>query len=157
MTSDELQRLLDQYAAGIEAELTLLHQLAAVADRQHDASGAGDIGALQDAAERRDEIMRSLVTLEDGLRSVRQVLAEHRESAARIDGFDRVMTRHREAAELVSGILSTDRASLAALADAELARRSAVASLERGESTLACYRRVLTPPVASATLVNRRG
>ena len=97
------------------------------------------------------------MTIEDGLRAVRQTLSDHRESASRIEGFHRVMARHREAADLVSDILSTDRESLSALADAELARRSAVASLERGESTLACYRRVLAPPVASATLVNRRG
>ena len=64
---------------------------------------------------------------------------------------------HREAATLVGSILTADQASLSALADAELARRTAVASLERGETTLAAYRRVLAPPVASATLLNRRG
>ena len=67
------------------------------------------------------------------------------------------MAQHREAAQLVSAFSSTDQQSLSALADAELARRSAVVSLERGETTLAAYRRVLAPPVASATLVDRRG
>jgi hypothetical protein len=157
VTPDQLQGLLDQYAAGIEAELALLRQVADVARQQHAASNGGDIRALEAAAERRDAIMRSMVTIEDGLRTVRQTLADHRDAAARIEGFDRVTARHREAAQLVNDILSKDRESLAALADAELARRSAVASLERGESTLACYRRVLAPPVASATLVNRRG
>ena len=37
------------------------------------------------------------------------------------------------------------------------ARRSAVASLERGETTLAAYRRVLSPPIASASLVDKIG
>ncbi len=46
---------------------------------------------------------------------------------------------------------------MSALANAELARRSAVAGLEKGETTLAAYRRVLAPPVASATLLKRRG
>ena len=44
-----------------------------------------------------------------------------------------------------------------ALADAELARRAAVASLECGEATLAAYRRVLNPPLAGESLVNLRG
>ena len=38
-----------------------------------------------------------------------------------------------------------------------LARRAAVASLEHGETTLAAYRRVLTPPLGHASLVDRRG
>ncbi len=97
------------------------------------------------------------MTLEEALRGVRQTLVEHREQAMHIEGFESVAALHRDAAHLVGSILSTDRASLSALADAELARRSAVASLERGESTLAAYRRVLAPPVASATLVDKRG
>ena len=74
-----------------------------------------------------------------------------------LPGYQDVAARHREAAHLVNDILAVDQQSLSALADAELARRSAMASLERGEATLAAYRRVLAPPVASATLFDRRG
>ena len=157
MSRDELLRLVDQYSAGIDAELTLLRQLAETAKRQREATDAGNLGALGAAADARDEIMRSLVTIEDGLRGIRQTLTEHRDQASRIEGFEEVAARHREAAHLVTLILSTDRQSLSALADAELARRSAVIGLERGETTLAAYRRVLAPPVASAALLNRRG
>jgi hypothetical protein len=157
MTADELVRLIAQYRAGIEAELNLLHRLAGIAAEQRAVTGAGDFGAFTAAADERDAIMRSLVTIEGGLRQVRVELTEHREMASMIQGFEEVVALHREAAQLVGSILSTDQASLSALADAELARRSAVVSLERGETTLAAYRRVLAPPVASATLVNRRG
>jgi hypothetical protein len=44
-----------------------------------------------------------------------------------------------------------------ALQDAELARRAAMAIVERGETTLAAYGKVIAPPVSSATLLNRRG
>jgi hypothetical protein len=101
--------------------------------------------------------MRSLVALEDGLRPVRQALADHRDLAKPLAGYDDVVRRHREAAQLVTAILATDQQSIAALADAELARRRAVASLERGETTLAAYRRVLSPPIASASLVDKIG
>jgi len=157
MNRDDLARLITQYHAGIDAELTLLRQLSDVAARQRAASEAGDFTAFGTTADERDRVMRSLVVIEEGLRSVRQTLTEHRHVAMTLPGFDQVATLHREAAMAVNKILSTDQASLSALADAELARRSAVASLERGETTLAAYRRVLVPPVASATLLDRRG
>jgi hypothetical protein len=154
---DALAELVEQYRAGIEAELNLLRQLAVIAERQRSVTDEGNLTAFGDAADGRDEIMRSLVMLEENLRGIRQSLTAQRDQAARVDGFDAVVALHREAAHLVGTILSTDQASLSALADAELARRSVVASLERGETTLAAYRRVLAPPVASASLVNRRG
>lgn len=157
MTPDDLARLIEQYRAGIMAELNLLHQLAEISTRQHAVTRRGDFDAFGTAADARDGIMRSLVMIEEGLRGVRQSLTDHREVASKLPGFDEVAALHHQAAEMVGAILSTDQESLAALADAELARRSAFANLERGETTLAAYRRVLAPPVASATLLNRRG
>jgi hypothetical protein len=157
VTDDEVSRLLDQYRAGIEAELNLLRQLAEVARDQREVTGTADFAAFGRVADARDAVMRSLVTIEEGMRTVRHALNEHRELATKVDGYDEVAARHREATHLVSLILSTDQQSISALADAELARRSAVASLERGETTLAAYRRVLSPPVASAKLVDKIG
>jgi hypothetical protein len=157
MTPDDLARLIEQYRAGIVAELNLLKQLAAVSHKQNDGSRSRDFGKLSTAADSREELMRSLVMIEEGLRAVRQSLTEHRAIASRLPGFDEVAALHRDAAQLIGSILSTDQESLAALADAEFARRSAFANLERGESTLAAYRRVLSPPVASATLFNKKG
>ena len=50
-----------------------------------------------------------------------------------------------------------DRDSVEALKEAEQARRVAAQSIEQGESTLAAYRRVVSPGLTPATLVNRRG
>lgn len=157
MTPDDAARLLAQYRAGLDAQLNLLHQLSAVARRQHEVTAASDFETFSRAADERDAIMRSLVTIEDGLRPVRQQLAAHRAIAADLPGYGAVVARHREASDLVNTILATDQQSMSALADAELARRSAMASLERGESTLAAYRRVLSPPVSSAKLVDKVG
>ena len=71
--------------------------------------------------------------------------------------LEKVTVEERTTQVLISGILATDQISLRSLADAELARRSALASLERGETTLAAYRKVLAPPVASASFFDRRG
>jgi len=157
VTPDEAAGLLGQYAAGIDAELALLHQLARVAHDQRAATAAADFQGFNAVADRRDAIMQSLVSLEDGLREIRAALTTHRELARRIDGYEAVVARHREATDLVNAILATDQQSISALADAELARRSAMASLERGETTLAAYRRVLSPPISSAKLVDKVG
>ena len=157
MTRDELIRLVEQYRAGIDAELQLLRQLTEIAHRQRSETTTRNLAGLGDAADERDAIMRSLVMIEEGLRGVRQILTEHRDVTSALPGYPEVAARHREAAHLVNDILAVDQQSLSALADAELARRSAMASLERGEATLAAYRRVLAPPVASATLFDRRG
>ncbi len=154
---DDLARAVVQYRAGLDAEMVLLRQLAHVADRQHAVTQDGDLAVFHDAADERDRLMHGLVTIEAGLRDLRQQLTEHREQASKVKGFDEVVALHHEAAALVNTILTTDRDSLSSLADAELARRSAVAGIERGETTLAAYRRVLTPTVASATLVDRHG
>lgn len=157
MTQDELTRLLQEYRAGIDAELALLHQLFDIAQEQQKVTRSANFKAFHAAADARDSIMRSLVMLEEHLRHVRQALMEARGAAMTIDGYDEVAERHRQAAHLVSTILAADQQSMAELANAELARRSAVAGLERGETTLAAYRRVLAPPVASATLVDKLG
>jgi hypothetical protein len=157
VTSDELGRLIEQYRAGLEAEFSLLQSLGEIAQRQNTASHAADFAGLERIADERDQLMRSLVMIEEGLRDVRRMLAEHRGMAETLRGYNAVAALHRRASHLVNRILSTDKQSLAALADAELARRSAIASVERSENTLAAYRRVLAPPVSPATLVDRRG
>jgi hypothetical protein len=157
MTREDLGRLLDQYRAGLTAEMNLLHQLADVSERQRFVTADGDFAAFNHAADERDRLMQGLVQIEAGLRDIRTTLAEHHELAKDLPAFDELVSLHRDAAQLVNDILTTDKQSLSSLADAELARRSAVAGIERGETTLAAYRRVLVPPVASATLVNRRG
>jgi hypothetical protein len=43
------------------------------------------------------------------------------------------------------------------LREAEIARRFAAQAIEAGENTLAAYRRVVAPPLASASLLNKRG
>ena len=153
----ELGGLIEQYHSGIEAELAVLRQLEQIATRQHLVSEARDFNALIGETDTRERLTRTLVAIEDGLRELRKQLAGRRKEAEQLAEFHDALIAHREAAELVARILSTDQQSLKALADAELARRASLASLDRGENTLAAYRKVLTPPVASATLVNRQG
>lgn len=156
MTTRDRGELVEEYRAGIEAELCLLNQLAALADRQHDATASGDLGLFHTVSDARDALMRNLVILEEDLRQIRFALGEEGARADDAPGYSELADRHRSASAIIARILATDEQSMTALADAELARRSAVVSLEKGETTLAAYRRVLAPPLEHR-LFDQRG
>ena len=61
------------------------------------------------------------------------------------------------AAALVSRIISADQETMAALREAEVARREATQAIEAGETTLNAYRRVINPSLSVPSLVDRRG
>jgi hypothetical protein len=153
----ELPQLVAHYRAGLEAEMTLLHRLEALASQQRETSQQGDMAALEALADRRDAVMAGLVRIEHELKPVRSALLEHRRHLDAIPEFGEVAALHESAALLIEQIVSVDRTSLQALKQAEQARRFAAQALEQGESTLAAYRRVVAPPPTGASLVNRKG
>lgn len=157
MTDRELADCLVQYRAGLEAELVLLGQLEVVAKRQRGETVRRNFEELGTAGEERDRLTRALVALEQNLQPVRARLHRARDLVARFPGYHDVLELRQRAGALVARILATDDESMQSLADAELARRAALASLEQGETTLAAYRRVLTPALHHASLVDRRG
>jgi len=156
MPESPLVALIEQYRAGLEAELIILRKLEQTAARQREASSTQDFSALNRAADERDELMAALVNIEGQLRVVRQTLSTSRDEARHLPGYADAVKLHREAIALVTGILNTDDESLDALAAAERARRETGRAMEQGETTLAAYRLVMTA-LPGATLVNRRG
>jgi hypothetical protein len=157
MTLTELSPLLEQYRAGLEGEMALLRRLESLSSEQRDASQSGEFARITAITDERDRVMQTLVTLEAELKPIRLRLFQSREKLQDVTEFRQVVALHQQAAELVSGVLAIDEGSFEALKEAELARRVAAQALEQGESTLAAYRRVVTPALKSATLVNRRG
>ena len=101
--------------------------------------------------------MANLVSIEHTLKPLRAQLVEARATLQGDAAFQAVAALHQKAADMVARILATDSQSLQALKDAEHARRFAAESMEKGESTLAAYRRVVSPPLQGARIVNRRG
>ena len=157
MTPQELTPLVEQYRAGLEAEMKLLHRLEALATQQRETSEAGDLQQLTGLSDQRDRVMAGLVRIEHELKPVRMKLLEYRQALDSIAEFQSVATLHNSAASLIEKIVGDDRGSLDALKRAELARRFAARALEQGESTLAAYRRVVAPPLSGAGLVDRKG
>ena len=141
MSRQELIDALEQYRIGLETAVSLLRRLASVAHRQREGTASRNFEQLAAEADVRDELTHALVAIEPSLRQVKAVLAEDHAAAARLPGYPDVVTLKQAASDLVAQILKTDEESMHALADAELARKAAVASLECGEATLAAYRR----------------
>jgi hypothetical protein len=157
MIAPPLALLVNQYRAGLEAEMALLRRIDVLSVEQRDITRDGSLDRLIPITEERDRLMAALVQIEHDLKPIRQQLAEARAYLAHAPEFQDVAALHREAADLAEAILTADRHSVEALKAAELARRSAAQALEQGESTLAAYRRVVTPSLTSPALVNRRG
>lgn len=151
----DLDQALREYRAGLDAEIALLRQLEELPIGS-DTSPQG-VSQLTAIADERDRIMAGLVSLENDLRPLRTRLADARATLQGSPAFDGVAALHRVAGDLVARILASDADSLKALETAETARRFAAESVERGESTLAAYRRVVAPKVDNARILNRRG
>lgn len=157
MTREQLTGLVAEYRAALVAANALLDRLQEVADRQRDITSARNFGAFRAQADERERLMHGLMAIELHLRAMRASLAAHPKDVRIVPGFEEVARLQERATNRVGEILATDRRSIKVMADAELARRAALASLERGDTTLAAYRKVLAPPQTAATLVNRRG
>ena len=157
MTAADLDAVLLEYRAGLEAEMALLHRLERLDTSRHDAASHAGVIELAAVADERDTVMAGLVSIEHTLKPLRAQLADARAILQDDAAFQAVVALHQRAADLVARILATDSQSLQALKDAEHARRFAAEANERGESTLAAYRRVVSPPLEGARIVNRRG
>lgn len=157
MTRQELELTLEEFRKGLETELALLRQLQAVALQQRDVTAARDFDQFKIVSDERDRLTRSLLAVEQGLSESRDLLTRVRDQAASIPTYGTILALRQASTDLVNEILAGDRTAMKVLADAEVARRAALASLERGENTLAAYRRVLAPPISNAGLVDRRG
>jgi hypothetical protein len=157
VTPQEISDALDQYRAGLETAVSLLKQLRLVATKQHEGTQQRNFAALAADSDTRDRLTGALVAIEPGMRAIREALAASQADFKGMADYEEVMALRQVAADLVASILETDKASMQALADAELARRAAMAGVETGETTLAAYRRVLSPPVGSASVLNLRG
>jgi hypothetical protein len=159
VTATELAQTLATYGAGLQAELALLHQIEALITHQDGSSAAAqhDLEQLAHRGEERARLMAALVQIEHDVKPLREAVASRLKMARPLPGFTDVLARHRQARDLLAKILESNRALLEQLQHAEQTRRETAQALEVGEATLAAYRRVLTPSVASVGLINRRG
>jgi len=157
VTRTELTDALNAYVAGLDAEIGLLRQVEAHASAQRQVPRNEDLNALNGVTERRNRLMVALASLEQSLHPIRRLIVEHLADVQGLPEFDLAVRRHREAADSIARIMSSDRTLVTLLEEALDTRRRLAHDLEAGGTTLAAYRRVLTPVVGSTGLVDRRG
>ncbi|MGE0039804.1 MAG: hypothetical protein AB7H88_00700 [Vicinamibacterales bacterium] len=143
---------LTTYAAGLDAVLELLGRLRRLAGAQHAASEARDFARFKQVADERDEVTAALVTLEADLAPMRARLGARQQETSRLPIYATLVERHRAARVIIDETLATDEATVAALRDAEAARRAAAQVLETSEQTLSAYRRVISPNRTSSLI-----
>ena len=105
MTREQLLLLVDQYRAGLDAELMLLHRLQALAIEQRRVSQSRSIADIHTTVDDRDRVLATLVKVEHELRGVRQQLHTGREWLVDLPAFQEIVERHKEAADLVADII----------------------------------------------------
>jgi len=153
----DLESVLADYRTGLDAELSLLAQIEAVATRQHALSHPTDPDVLTALALERERHLAALAALEQQVQPLRQQIADNVGRARQQPGFAGIADRHRRASDIVTSIMRLDESSLDVLRRADADRRAAAQSLETGEATLAAYRRILQQPQPSAGLFTQRG
>jgi hypothetical protein len=156
MTHNELEDVLVEYRAGLDAELALLRRLELIPPTHGSASSGGPVHVTA-AMDEREGLVASLVSIEHHLRPLRDVLSSQRDALQALPMFPAVAALHREAGDLVARIVASDEGALTELREAERARRFAATAVERGEATLAAYKRVVAPHHEGARIVSRRG
>lgn len=151
MTPD-LPRMIASYRRGLESQIELIEQLAALALLQQDACERVDANALAAACRERERISHLLFGLEEAQRPLRDRIVARLPDARMNEGFAAVSALHRRAEACLIELDRRDAATRATLDRLDTARRAAANALEAGETTLAAYRKTLSMGSKSSIL-----
>jgi hypothetical protein len=154
MTFDEV---VVAYTAGLDAEIVLLQQVEALAAEQRAVCAGNELLPLGALATRRAALMHELAAVEARIAPLRDRLQGDLERALRTPGYPAAETRRQEAQRSIYRLLAADRTLLTDLEASLESRRRESHDLDTGNATLAAYRRVVEPTLASAGLFDQRG
>ncbi len=145
------------YTAGLDAEIGLLQQLEALGAEQRAVWARDELLPLGALATRRAALMHELAAVEARIAPLRDRLQTDLERALRTPGYPTAEIRRQEAQTLIYRLLAADRKLLTDLETSLESRRRESHDLDTGNATLAAYRRVVEPTLASAGLFDQRG
>ena len=154
MTFDDA---LPAFIAGLDAELAILQQVEALGAEQRAAWARNELLPLGPLATRRAALMHDLAAIENRIAPLRASLRADLESACRTPGYPAAEAKARDVQAFALRLMTADRTFLADLEASLAGRRREAHDLETGGATLAAYRRVVSPTVDSAALVDQRG
>ena len=145
------------YTAGLEAQLALLRQVETLAAEQRATWLRDELLPLGSLATRRAALMHELAAVEARIAPLLYRLRTDLERALRTPGYDAAEARRQETRTAIFRLMAADRKFLTDLETSLDTRRREAHALDTGNATLAAYRRVVVPAVASAHLVDQRG
>lgn len=154
MTFDEVVLA---YTAGLDAEIALLQQVEALAAEQRAVWARDELLPLGTLATRRAALMHELAAVEARIAPLHERLRSDLERAIRTPGYGAAEARRQDAQTLIYRLMAADRKLLTDLETSLESRRRASHDLDTGNATLAAYRRVVVPAVASAAVFDQRG
>ena len=154
MTFDDV---LLAYIDGLDTEIAILRQVEALALEQRTAWARDELLPLGSLATRRAALMHELAATETRIAPLRDRLRSDLGRARRTPGYPRAEALSQEAQALIRTLMAADRKFLTDLEASLDERRREVHDLDTGGATLAAYRRVVAPAVATAGLFDRRG
>lgn len=154
MTFDDV---VPAYVAGLDAQIALLQQVEAIGAEQRAVWARNELLPLGELATRRAALMHEIATVEARIAPLHERLRTDLERALRTPGYGAAEARRQEAQALIYRLLAADRKLVADIEGSLAARRREAHDLDTGNATLAAYRRVVVPQVASAGLVDQRG
>jgi hypothetical protein len=156
MATPDLESLIEEYCAGLEAQRAQLAPLEIVAAAQQQATRAADIAALTPAIAERQTLTSTFMALKQQTQPALEGLMRERAAAQRVPGYHDAIRLEQTVARMVRNILEIDRDSIGVLEQIVTERRAAVQAAEHAEATLAAYCRVsVSRP--RPTLINRIG
>jgi hypothetical protein len=154
MTFDEVVLA---YSTGLDAQMVILEQVEALAAEQRAVWSRNELLPLGALATRRAALMHELAAVEARLVPLHDRLRSDLERALRTPGYGVAENRRQEARTLIHRLMAADRRFLADLETSLESRRRESHNIDTGNATLAAYRRVVVPAVASAGLFDQRG
>ena len=154
MTFDEV---ILAYTAGLDAQMAVLAEVEALAAEQRAAWSRNELLPLGALATRRAALMHQLNDLEARIAPLHDRLRTDLERALRTPGYGVVEARRQEARALIYRLMAADRKLLTDLETSLESRRVESHTIDTGNATLAAYRRVVVPTLASAGLFDQRG
>jgi len=154
MTFDDV---LLAYADGLDAEIAILRKVDALALEQRSAWARDELLPLGSLATRRAALMHELAATETRIAPLRDRLRGDLVRARRTPGYPRAEALGEEAQALIRTLMAADRKFLIDLEASLEDRRREAHDLDTGGATLAAYRRVVAPRVATAGLFDQRG
>ena len=145
------------YTTGLDAEIVLLQQVEALAAEQRAVCARDELLPLGALATRRAALMHELAAVHARIAPLRDRLQGDLERAIRMPGYPAAEARRQEVQTLIYRQLAADRKLLTDLETCVASRRREAHDLDTGNATLAAYRRVVEPTLASAGLLDQRG